>query len=127
MFIIMELTMFLIEDGAAILVLASDPGDEDLVENLSMYLTAICGLGYCLFLFFYSIPLLACCCFQFVIPFFILVACVIFEVIYFFKAVILTGEDDEDSLRNMEVAAYAMYGVDVIFGLVTFGLFVGYG
>ena len=42
----METTVFFLEDGAAILVLANSEGSLDTVDIISMWLTIICGLFY---------------------------------------------------------------------------------
>ena len=45
-FALMEMAVFFLEDGAAILVLANSTGEMDLVERISMYLTMVCGICY---------------------------------------------------------------------------------
>ena len=44
----MEIAVFFLEDGAAILLLANSTDGMDIVETISMYLTTICGLCYTL-------------------------------------------------------------------------------
>jgi len=43
------LTVFMLEDGAATLFLANNTGDEDILMTLSMILSTICGIGFCLY------------------------------------------------------------------------------
>ena len=45
-FAMMEMGVFFMEDGAAILLLAKNTGGMDLIEGTSTYLTVICGLFY---------------------------------------------------------------------------------
>ena len=42
----MEVAVFSLEDGAAILVLANSPGEMTVVETISLWLTIICGVSY---------------------------------------------------------------------------------
>jgi len=52
-FALMELTVFFVEDGAAIFVLANSTGGGlDIVAKISMYLTLICGFCYTVYFIF---------------------------------------------------------------------------
>ena len=114
-FLIMEATVFLLEDGAAILLLAADPGKKDIVETCSMYLTAIFGICYCGFFVLATICYVCeegCNCFAGFTALLIMIpACIIFEVFYFFQEVILKRDDDDVVSEKLQIAAFIVYGI----------------
>ena len=56
-FLMMESSICIIEDGAVILFLAKQTGERDLISNISMYITIICGLAYTSAFLFRFVPL----------------------------------------------------------------------
>lgn len=133
-----ETAVFLIEDGASILFIANHEGDKDFVEMMCVSLSAILGLGFCVFFAILAIwrlyllhldgtgPLqrlfsitaeemldhsLSC----------IIIGFVIFQVLFLFTEVILKETDNSLSV-NKELAAYIIYGIGAFTGCLVFAL-----
>ena len=121
-FLVMEATVFLLEDGAAILLLAADPGEKDTVETVSMYLTAIFGICYCIFFMLIAMGWIMCCgCLGGASMFFLIIpSCIMFEVVYFFKEVLLKGDDDDAVSGTLQIAAFIIYGIGAFLTVVMF-------
>jgi hypothetical protein len=54
LFFVMEIAVFMIEDGAAILLLANNPA-EDVLTTISTWLTVICGVSFILYVAYFII------------------------------------------------------------------------
>lgn len=112
-FCMMEVTVFFLEDGAAILVLANSSGGMDIVETISMYLTLICGICYIgYFIVQLSIHMydkgLDCVLIQGIL---ITAGSITFQCYIFTTQVLMSKEDDAPLSGTLEIAAFVVYGV----------------
>ena len=130
-FAMMEMGVFFLEDGAAILVLAKSTGGMTVVETISMWLTMICGVCYIGY-FVFSLGKVMLEDWQYgywesllytVLP---AVGSVVFQSYIFITEVILSKDDDAPLSGVLEIAAFAVYGVSALFiGGVTAFTFSG--
>jgi len=111
----MEMGVFFLEDGAAILVLAKSTGEMTVVETISMWLTIICGVCYIGYFVFdwvkdmlkqglrlgldWGMLLLAA------VP----AASVVFQSFILITEVILSNDDDAPISGGLEIAAFSVY------------------
>lgn len=128
-------TVFLLEDGAFILLQATTDKERNFVDIFSMYMSAICGFGYVLF-FAILVILLIPTAYQFVrgitgllggsdeghclatiflmgLPIFAVVTllgCAIFQVYILFEYVILR-QDNDVLPQDLETTFYVVYAV----------------
>ena len=112
-FCIMEVTVFFLEDGAAILVLANSTGRMDVVETISMYLTMICGICYIgYFLVQLNIHMydkgVDC---VMILGILITAGSITFQSYIFITQVIMSKDDDAPLSGILEIAVFAVYGV----------------
>ena len=108
-FAFMEMVVFFLEDGAAILVLANNTGGMTIVETISMYLTIICGV--CYFVLFVLGLIRRGMVQRWIALVFALSTAfsVIFQVHVLITKVILSKDDDPLS-GKLERSAFTMYG-----------------
>jgi len=114
-FAFMELGVFFLEDGAAILVLAKSTGSPSVIELMSTYLTVTCGLVYIL----YIVELLidewvhgyisgvGIVLVYAVLP----LASFVFFMYILATEVIFAQDDDPPLSGELEVAAFVVYGI----------------
>mmetsp|Transcript_64481 Transcript_64481/g.77425 ORF Transcript_64481/g.77425 Transcript_64481/m.77425 type:complete len:311 (+) Transcript_64481:156-1088(+) len=119
-FMLMETTVFYLEDGAAILLLANSTDDMSIVETISMYLTTICGLCYTVFILragFGGLKRIT----RF--KWFIVSLIVIYGGSFVFMSYILITQvmmskaDDPPLSGGLEIAAFVVYGIVASFGI----------
>jgi len=116
-FAIMEIAVFFIEDGAAVLVLANSTGRFDLIETMSMYLTIASGLCYMIYFILGWVRIFrseGMDCNRIQRSYFI-TGSVVFQVYFLITQVVLREEDDGPFSGGLEMAAFAVYIVNVVF------------
>jgi len=116
-FAIMEVAVFFLEDGAAVIVLANTTGEFDLIETISMYLTIACGLCYLLYftLGFWSILCTEGMDCNRVRMLYFFVGSTVFQTYFLITQVVLREDEDVPLSGGIEKAAFAVYGINVIF------------
>jgi len=137
----MEMGVFFLEDGAAVLVLAKSTGSPNIIEHISTYLTVTCGLVYILYYVKLVIKELwgfidewalgtldfDCCgvvgyLFFAVLP----LGSAIFFMYILATEVIFAQDDDPPLSGELEVAAFVVYGIHAFFvGGFPMLLFIG--
>ena len=115
-FAFMEMGVFFLEDGAAILVLAKSTGGMTVVETISMWLTMICGVCYIGY-FPFSLGKVMLEDWQYgywesllytVLP---AVGSVVFQSYILITHVILSKDDDAPLSGGLEIAGFIVYGI----------------
>jgi len=126
----MEMGVFFLEDGAAILVLAKSTGGMTVVETISMWLTMICGVCYIGYFAFdlgkqmLEDGLNLVQSFLFSTP---SVGSVVFQSYILITEVSLSNDDDAPLSGGLEIAAFSVYvGSAFGYGGVILLTFSGY-
>ena len=127
-YLFMELTVFMMEDGAAILLLAKTAGDSsslDMLQTISLLLTLICALAFALTF----LGLIVCIiidewkdlCFDCIGILLLLpvVGFPTFMVVILIQEVLVKGEEDPPFSGGLELASYIVYGI----GSIIMGMF----
>jgi len=134
-FAYMEMGVFYLEDGAAVLVLAKSTGSPSNIELISTYLTVTCGVVYILYIVKGFIDDLSGGTFNFdcggvvhallyaVLP----LGGVIFFMYILATEVIFAQDDDPPLSGELEVAAFVVYGITAFFvgGLAMLAFIMG--
>ena len=130
-YLFMELTVFLLEDGAAILLLAKTTNSSslDVLQTISLCLTLICAGAFILVVFGIMVHLIrqnGACCYACGQPFFIAVIVFpTFMIWILIQEVMVKGEDDSNFSGGLELASYIIYGVgSFIIGLFSIFMFI---
>lgn len=117
LFCLVELTIFLLEDGASIMLMANDPKERDFVTYMSMYMSAICGICYCSSFVILSTYLWVTKKYEWndphpvsIIAVITMPLCAAFQVFILFQYVVLNHES-KDLSAGLEIAVYMVYGV----------------
>jgi len=117
----MEIGVFFLEDAAAVLVLAKSTGSPSIIEIISTYLTATCGLVYILYFVKrvddrLSGGTLDCCG---VVVYLLYAVLPLGGAIFFMHIlateVIFAPDDDPPLSGELEVAAFVVYGITAFF------------
>merc|ERR1719223_959825 len=124
----MEMGVFFLEDGAAILVLAKSTGGMTVVETISMWLTMICGVCYIGYIVFDTVKIMLKGGLSWVnllsstLP----VGSVVFQSYILITEVLLSNDDDAPLSGGLEIAAFVVYGISalIIGGLAALGFSV---
>ena len=115
-FAMMEMGIFFLEDGAAILVLAKSTGGVTVVQTISIWLTIMCGLFYIGSFVFtvgtdmmekrrhWQIPLVAS----------LAAGSGVFQSYILITEVILSKDDDVPFSGGLEIAAFVVYGTTAL-------------
>jgi hypothetical protein len=116
-FAIMEVAVFFLEDGAAVIVLANTTGEFDLIETISMYLTIVCGLCYMMYftLGFWSILCTEGMDCNRVRMLYFIGGSTVFQTYFLITQVVLREDEDVPLSGGIEKSAFAVYGINVIF------------
>ena len=111
LFIFMELSVFFLEDGASILVLAYSTDGMGIVETISMYLTLICSVCYFAYLLvmFIRRELHKECIV--VVTASIPIGIFVFQSYILITQVFMSTDDDPPLSGGLEIAAIVVYGV----------------
>ena len=121
-FAMMEMGVFFLEDGAAILVLAKSTGGMTVVETISMWLTMICGVCYIGYFVFDTVKIMLKEGLSWVNLLFSTLAAgsVVFQSYILITEVLLSNDDDAPLSGGLEIAAFVVYGISaLIIGGVT--------
>ena len=134
-YLIMELGVFLLEDGAAILLLAKTANSSslDVVQTISLCLTLICAGAFALVFLGVVVRQIcqggfdsgcdACMFASYIIA---TIAFPVFMIAILIKEVFLKGEDDPPFEGGIELASYIVYGIGAfIIGLFSIRTFRG--
>ena len=123
-FALAEMTIFFLEDGASILVLANSTGGMAIVDKISMWLTIVCALCYIGYLVL--VGLIGNCLkgvsgiFSFLLMGLLPAGSAIFQVYILVTEVLLSKDDDHPLSGGLEIAAFVVYGITaVLFGGLT--------
>ncbi len=115
----MEMAVFFVEDGAAILVLTNDTGGLDIVETISIFLTVICGVCYIVHIAIIVGKDALEDGLRALDPLFIVfvvlgVGSVVFQSYILISQVILSKDDDAPLSGGLEITAFVVYGITAL-------------
>merc|ERR1719223_1582452 len=118
----MELSVFMLEDGAAILLLAKTANSSslDVLQTISLYLTLVCAGAFVLVFFGLYVRFIrqdGFDCYMLVIL--TMLAFPTFMIWILIQEVLVKGDDDESFSGGLELASYILYGI----GAFIIGLF----
>jgi len=121
-YILMEMSVFMVEDGAAIIFLAMNPED-GLLNTLSSWLSLICGCCFIVYILHQWVINNESMTIGLIIIYLLLITGPVFLIIILLTQVLLKDSDDDDNDFSgpLKIASFVIYGIG---SFVTMAFFI---